>query len=68
MLQIEAQRKTTELTFIETESYLDKLLVEEVANSDDLKSILGMLLFDDTLSSQLKRQVERQLKQLKGCN
>ncbi|MFC3032572.1 hypothetical protein ACFOEE_08580 [Pseudoalteromonas fenneropenaei] len=58
------QQTATELTFFEPQSDLDKLLLEEVANSEDLKSILTMLLFDETLSLTLKRQVKHQLQQL----
>ncbi|NKC20937.1 hypothetical protein [Pseudoalteromonas galatheae] len=54
------------LNFIETQSESDYDLLNEVASSDDLSSILTMLLFDDTLSDKLKRQVRHQLKKLKA--
>ncbi|PAY01966.1 hypothetical protein CKO50_07825 [Pseudoalteromonas sp. HM-SA03] len=54
------------LSFIETKSESDYDLLNEVASSDDLSSILTMLLFDDTLSDKLKRQVRQQLKKLKA--
>ncbi|MCG9760473.1 MULTISPECIES: hypothetical protein [unclassified Pseudoalteromonas] len=54
------------LNFIETQSESDYDLLNEVASSDDLSSILTMLLFDDTLSDKLKRQVRQQLKKLKA--
>ncbi|MEJ6476269.1 hypothetical protein [Pseudoalteromonas piscicida] len=54
------------LNFIETQSETDYDLLNEVASSEDLSSILTMLLFDDTLSDKLKRQVRQQLKKLKA--
>ena len=54
-----------ELSFIETQSPFDHDLLTEVANSEDLFSILSMLLFDETLSSELKQSVKAQLKQLR---
>lgn len=70
MLQTQTQTQSfsKDLTFIETDSYLDRLLVDEVAQSDELKSILTMLLFDDTLSSKLRSEVAQQLKMLQGSN
>lgn len=68
MLQTQTQSFSKDLTFIETDSYLDRLLVDEVAQSDELKSILTMLLFDDTLSSKLRSEVAQQLKMLQGSN
>ncbi|CCQ10563.1 hypothetical protein PALB_14300 [Pseudoalteromonas luteoviolacea B = ATCC 29581] len=68
MYCIESQHLENGLTFIEPESYLDRLLIDEVEKSDDLKNILVMLLLDDTLSATLKRQVEKQLKKLQGRN
>ncbi|GEK08437.1 hypothetical protein HUZ36_05780 [Pseudoalteromonas sp. McH1-7] len=56
----------THLNFIETQSQTDYDLLNEVASSEDLSSILTMLLFDDTLSDTLKRQVRQQLKSLKA--
>lgn len=56
----------SQLNFIETQSESDYNLLNEVASSEDLSSILTMLLFDDTLSDKLKRQVRQQLKKLKA--
>ncbi|RJE72370.1 hypothetical protein CWB96_14115 [Pseudoalteromonas citrea] len=50
------------LNFIEPLSQCDYDLLAEVATSDDLNSILTMLLFDETLSDSLKNDVKNQLK------
>ncbi|MBE0370179.1 hypothetical protein J8L98_01600 [Pseudoalteromonas sp. MMG013] len=50
------------LNFIEPVSQCDYDLLVEVATSDDLNSILTMLLFDETLSDSLKNDVKNQLK------
>lgn len=50
------------LNFIEPLSQCDYHLLAEVATSDDLNSILTMLLFDETLSESLKNDVKSQLK------
>lgn len=55
----------SELSFIEPLSPCDQDLLSEVASSEDLSSILTMLLFDETLSYELKQSVKTQLKQLK---
>ena len=55
----------SELSFIEPLSPCDQDLLSEVASSEDLSSILTMLLFDETLSYELKQSVKAQLKQLK---
>lgn len=51
-----------QLSFIKPLSPLDFDLLSEVADSEDLASILTMLLFDDTLSESLKQSVKAQLK------
>ncbi|KID55923.1 hypothetical protein N473_17095 [Pseudoalteromonas luteoviolacea CPMOR-1] len=56
----------SQLNFIEPQSLCDYDLINEVAGSEDLTSILTTLLFDDTLSSDLKNQVKRQLRVLKA--
>ncbi|AZZ96028.1 MULTISPECIES: hypothetical protein [Pseudoalteromonas] len=56
----------SQLNFIEPQSQCDYDLLNEVASSDDLASILTMLLFDETLSDKLKGQVKKQLSQLKA--
>ncbi|AOT10763.1 hypothetical protein [Pseudoalteromonas luteoviolacea] len=56
----------SQLNFIEPQSLCDYDLINEVASSDDLTSILTTLLFDDTLSADLKKQVKRQLRVLKA--
>lgn len=56
----------SQLNFIETQSTTDYDLLHEVASSEDLASILAMLLFDETLSDKLKNQVKQQLQQLKA--
>lgn len=68
MLQAQIQSGSKDLTFIETDSYLDRLLVDEVAQSDELKTILTMLLFDDTLSARLRDKAAQQLQQLHNSN
>ncbi|KZN34085.1 hypothetical protein N480_23135 [Pseudoalteromonas luteoviolacea S2607] len=60
------ENSISQLNFIEPQSLCDYDLINEVANSEDLASILGMLLFDDTLSSGLKKQVKQQLRVLKA--
>ncbi|MDK1288064.1 hypothetical protein [Pseudoalteromonas umbrosa] len=56
----------SQLNFIEPQSLCDYDLINEVASSEDLTSILTTLLFDDTLSSNLKEQVKKQLRVLKA--
>jgi hypothetical protein len=50
------------LNFIEPRSPCDFDLIAEVATSDDLNSILTMLLLDETLSDSLKNDVKNQLR------
>ncbi|KZN45103.1 hypothetical protein [Pseudoalteromonas luteoviolacea] len=56
----------SQLNFIEPQSLCDYDLINEVASSEDLTSILTTLLFDDTLSANLKKQVKKQLRVLKA--
>ncbi|KZN35807.1 hypothetical protein N474_17930 [Pseudoalteromonas luteoviolacea CPMOR-2] len=60
------ENSISQLNFIEPQSLCDYDLINEVASSEDLASILTMLLFDDTLSSSLKKQVKLQLRVLKA--
>ncbi|WP_240503688.1 MULTISPECIES: hypothetical protein [Pseudoalteromonas] len=53
---------STELKFIEPQSQYDYDLLDEVAKSEDLNSILTMLLLDDTLSDSLRRKALKQLR------
>ncbi|CAH9062602.1 hypothetical protein PSECIP111951_04012 [Pseudoalteromonas holothuriae] len=56
------QKSDVSLNFIEPLSQSDYYLLDEVATSEDLDSILVMLLLDDTLSDSLRRKVNKQLK------
>ncbi|MCF6441221.1 hypothetical protein L1077_17430 [Pseudoalteromonas luteoviolacea] len=56
----------SQLNFIEPQSLCDYDLINEVASSEDLTSILTTLLFDETLSVELKKQVKKQLRVLKA--
>ncbi|WP_245699500.1 hypothetical protein [Pseudoalteromonas byunsanensis] len=53
---------STQLNFIKPLSQCDYALLDEVAKSEDLNSILTMLLLDDTLSDSLRRKALMQLK------
>lgn len=53
---------STQLKFIEPQSQYDYDLLDEVAKSEDLNSILTMLLLDDTLSDSLRRKALKQLR------